>query len=229
MLLSDKAAQDARICGGKAATLARLFEQFDVPRGFIVLPHDLNDTSVLEIFDTLGLRRVAVRSSAVNEDGKDTAWAGQLESYLNIEKEDLTAAITKCRYSSSSERAKSYATAHNTVVGDVAVIVQEMIPARVSGVAFTKHPVTGADEVVIEAVSGLGEKLVGGHTTPDTYIEGRETHLAGQKPVLSREELSEVIQLAKDITQSLGYDVDIEWAFGESTVYLLQARPITTV
>lgn len=214
--------------GGKAGNLLKLKEEFRVPEFFVITPGESLD-EVLEKFDKLGAGRVAVRSSAVNEDSRDAAWAGQLETVLNVDRNGLLEAIKACRESASSERAKAYAASHGIESGGVAVMVQKMIESRVSGVAFSKHPVTGESKVVVEAVQGLGEQLVSGQVTPDTYIEGGEQYIAGSGAILSDKELVEIIELTKKVESFLGYPVDIEWAFEGDALYLLQARPITTV
>lgn len=214
--------------GGKAGNLLKLEKNFRVPRFFVIAPDGKLD-GVLNKFDKLGSERVAVRSSAVNEDSKDAAWAGQLETVLNVERNGLREAIQTCRNSATSERARAYAMAHDVESGGVAVIVQKMVQSRVSGVAFSKHPVTSEARVVVEAVHGLGEQLVSGSVTPDTYIEGGEQYLARSEAILTEQELAEVIELTKRVEESLGYSVDIEWAYEGDTLYLLQARPITTV
>lgn len=227
--LSDKKATNVLLVGGKAATLARLFTNFTIPNGFVVLPEDIVDERVIAAFDDLQVDKVAVRSSATHEDGTQTSWAGQLETFLNVERDNLLQAIQKCRASSSAERAVAYASNHSVNVGKVAVIVQEMIQPRISGVAFTKHPVTPNSGVVVEATPGNGDALVSGEVTPDTYIENGENYIVGDTPLLSSGELKEVTTLAKNVRDFLGYEVDIEWTFSMDTLYLLQARPITTL
>jgi pyruvate,water dikinase len=116
---------------------------------------------------------VAVRSSATAEDSKIDAWAGQLESYLNITKENLIENIKKCWASLYLPRALFYRIQRKLTRKkvSVAVIVQKMINSEVSGVCFTVHPVTkDKNQIVIEAVWGLGEALVQGMVTPDTYV-----------------------------------------------------------
>jgi len=214
--------------GGKAENLIKLRQELLVPEFFVIAPDDdLHD--VLHKFDKLGAERVAVRSSAMNEDSKDAAWAGQLETFLNVERSGLLEAVERCRASAHSERVKAYAVAHQLESGGVAVIVQEMVQSRVSGVAFSKHPVSGEEKVVVEAVRGFGEQLVGGEVTPDTYIECGERYLSGVAQILSDEELAEVMALTKQVQAFFGYPVDIEWAYEGKKLYLLQARPITTV
>lgn len=214
--------------GGKADNLLKLTKDFAVPEFFVVASDEPLE-NVLERFDELGAVKVAVRSSALNEDGNNAAWAGQLETVLNVERVGLIEAISICRRSADSERAQAYAKAHKAESGGVAVIVQRMLDSRVSGVAFSKHPVTGEGTVVVEAVRGLGEQLVGGQVTPDTYIEDGEQHLTGQTSILTDNELAEIIQLTKRAEVVFGYPIDIEWAYEKNVLYLLQARPITTV
>lgn len=218
----------SRIVGGKAVNLLKLQKEFRVPEFFVITPDEKLD-DVPEKFDKLGAKRVAVRSSAVNEDSKDAAWAGQLETVLNVERNRLLNAIKACRNSTNSEHAKAYAATHNVESGGVAVMVQKMIQSRVSGVAFSKHPVTGEAKVVVEAVKGLGEQLVSGQVTPDTYIEGGEQNLVGNEAILAEQELAEIIELTKKVENFFNYPVDIEWAYEGDMLYLLQARPITTV
>lgn len=213
--------------GGKADALLWLQKDFLVPAFFVVTPEDdLGD--VLEKFDTLGAEKVAVRSSGMQEDGQKTSWAGQLETYLGVGRDGVVEAVQKCRASAGSRRAQSYAKTHGSV-GGVAVIVQVMLQPAESGVAFSRHPVTGTEQVVVEAVKGLGKQLVNGSVTPDTYVENGDVHLSGKTPVLTGEQQREVTTLCKKVAQFLGYDADIEWAYEEDTLYLLQARPITTV
>ena len=214
--------------GSKAENLIRLSAVFRVPDFFVISPDELL-TGIREKYDELGAERVAVRSSAINEDGVTAAWAGQLETKLNVTRENLIDAVKSCRRSAASEHAQAYARAHDMPAGDVAVIVQKMLNSRVSGVAFSSHPVTGSDEVVIEAVVGLGEQLVSGQVTPDMYCETGECHLAGDEPILSDDERAEVVALCKAVAMQLGYPVDIEWSYEGTDLYLLQARPITTL
>ncbi len=214
--------------GGKADNLLKLSKEFAVPEFFVVLPDEKLD-NVLKKFEKLGAGQVAVRSSAVNEDSRDAAWAGQLETVLNVERNGLKEAIQTCRESANSERARAYAATHGIESGGVAVMVQKMIESRVSGVAFSKHPVTGESKVVVEAVRGLGERLVSGQVTPDTYIEDGERHIANNESIVTNKELAEIIELTKKVESFLGYPVDIEWAYEGDALYLLQARPITTV
>lgn len=219
--------------GGKAANLAKLSEHFSVPEAFIISADEaIVSTEVLQWFDALSVSSVAVRSSAANEDGVSSAWAGQLETSLNVGRNELIDAIQHCRSSVRSARARAYSGLTKSGAGRVAVIVQRMVNARISGVAFTRHPVTNENETVIEAVVGLGDALVSGLTTPETIIVSNNKSLdvlSEQQDILSKDEITEIAQLALGVESRLGYPVDIEWAYEGQNLYLLQARPITTL
>lgn len=128
---------------------------------------------ITQHFQELGAKFVAVRSSATAEDSSVASWAGELESYLNIDKHNLLEAVKKCWSSLFTPRAIFYRfekKLHKTKVS-VAVVVQRMVQSEVSGIAFTVHPVTkDYGQMVIEAGYGLGEAIVGGKITPDTTV-----------------------------------------------------------
>jgi len=138
-------------------------------------PDDLAQLIFAE-YKRLKLGRVAVRSSATAEDSKSASWAGELESYLNVEKENLLDSIKKCWASLFTPRAIVYRNEKGLLKTkvSVAVVVQQMVPAEVAGVSFTVHPVTkDKGQMIHEAVFGLGEALVGGNVTPDAYVVRR--------------------------------------------------------
>lgn len=256
-------AQSARTVGGKAAALGALLRAgFRVPDGFVVIarPHGLHnlEPAMLEAFDKLGAKRVAVRSSAAQEDGHGAAWAGQLDTFLNIPRERVLEHIARCRASGHSARAQAYAAQKGLDAGNVAVIVQTMIDSEVSGVCFSVHPVTqDSSQVVIEAAYGLGEAVVSGEVTPDNYVVTRESRsivsqiVANQSKQLRVSEndrrttwqatmepsaqklhdpqILEVVDTAVRLETYFGYPVDIEWAYYDSQLYILQSRPITTL
>lgn len=128
---------------------------------------------IMTCFEKLGSHYVAVRSSAVSEDGDNASWAGQLSTELNVQQNDLEQAIKKCWASAFSSRALTYAIENNCKLTDisVAVVVQAMVESDVSGVSFSVNPVTNnKQEIVIEAAYGLGEAVVSGVVTPDEYM-----------------------------------------------------------
>lgn len=136
----------------------------------------LDPTIVREIDESLtaeGEKLWAVRSSATAEDMPQASYAGQQDTYLNVERSDVPARIKECWASYWNARAISYR--HNAKVpspeGGIAVVVQEMVPSDSSGVLFTANPVSGKkDEAVIESSWGLGESIVSGMVTPDRFI-----------------------------------------------------------
>ena len=200
--LGDEAAHDPLLTGGKAATLSRLAAGFRVPPGFVLTTAafawspELAGAILETAYRRLGLLvgedapRVAVRSSAVDEDGAAASFAGQHETYLNlVGVEQVVGAVARCWESARSERALGYRLHHGlaTVEPIIAVLVQQLVAADVSAVVFSANPLTGArDEVVINASWGLGESIVGGTTTPDSIIVRRTDlvvarHTIGEK------------------------------------------------
>jgi pyruvate,water dikinase len=185
--LGDPGCHDARLTGGKAAALSRLARQFSVPPGFCITsgalagvpapPAELPELLRAAVCQAYGrlpdAPAVAVRSSAVDEDGAATSFAGVHESVLNVRGTvPLLAAVARCRESFFSERALTYrrerGLEHSAPA--VAVLVQQQIVSDVSVVAFSANPVTSnRAEIVITAAWGLGESLVGGSVTPDAW------------------------------------------------------------
>ena len=132
---------------------------------------------ILKSFDCLNTESVAIRSSATAEDGADHAWAGQLESYLNVKREDVIERVQHCWASLFTPRAIFYRFEKGMHAMDisVAVVVQKMVDSEVSGIAFSVHPITeDTNQIAIEAVFGLGEAIVSGAVIPDTYVVEKE-------------------------------------------------------
>jgi pyruvate,water dikinase len=183
----------------------------------------------------LGAGEVAVRSSARSEDGAAASFAGQYETVLGIVGSDaLMAAIRRCWASLWSVRALAYRRRAGLEQGPaaMAVVVQQMVAAVQSGVAFTLDPASGSrDVIVIEAVAGSGRTLVEGKTTPHRYAIGKgrdPTTLA--EGVLDASGLLSVVELAQRVEAWEGKPQDIEWALDAGgRIYLLQARPITSM
>lgn len=136
------------------------------------MPKDLTE-EILAAFDTLGAEYVAVRSSATAEDSSIASWAGELETYLNTTRENIVEQVKRCWSSLFTPRAIFYRyekNLHDSHVS-VAVVIQKMVQSEISGVAFTVHPVTeDYNQMIIEAGFGLGEAIVSGQVTPDSYI-----------------------------------------------------------
>lgn len=229
--------------GGKAATLMRLAKDgFNVPRFVTLAPQafdrsNLNDIARNELLSTLpsiGPGPYAVRSSAVEEDGDAHSHAGQFLSVLNLNGEDVPAACSKVFESAREDHVAGYRETRNLAndAGGTAVLVQQMVNARVAGVAFTADPVSGCREhTVVSAIEGLADKLVGGEANGETYILAADgTVIEGPQDygVLSSADLDKLNALTQAVEVATGRPQDIEWAFESDELFLLQSRPITT-
>jgi pyruvate,water dikinase len=204
---------------------------------------------------------VAVRSSAVDEDGSAASFAGQHETFLNIAGVDsILQAVIQCWESARSERALEYRRRQGLSVERLrlAVLVQQLVASDVSAVAFSANPITGnRDEMLINANWGLGESIVSGTVTPDTFVV-RKSDLAvverviadkqrmtvsaargtrevdvprflRQEAALSDEQVVEMAKLAHTLEVTMGYPVDVEGAYARGELYVLQCRPITNL
>ncbi|MFR0356204.1 PEP/pyruvate-binding domain-containing protein [Streptomyces sediminimaris] len=213
--------------------------------------------TVLAAYADLGRPRVAVRSSACREDSADQSFAGQHDTVLDVSGEAaLLDAVRTCWASLWSDRAAAYR--DGGTAGSIAVVVQEMVHADVSGVLFTVDPVGGRpNRLVVEACCGLGEGLVSGRVSSDFFaVDDRTLEVVEERvrykvtkcasvtpgtigmtkvdaadrsaPCLTRDQLTALARLALDVRAHYGTEQDIEWAMREGTLYLLQTRPITT-
>jgi len=169
--------------GGKAYQLCRLKQYFNVPPFFVVSfknPQEISDTvvqqAILKECENWNFDLMAVRSSAVCEDSLKTSFAGMFETVLCVQPSQLISAISTVLNSIYNKRVSDYCKIHdidhNTI--KMAVIVQKMIDGRVSGVCFTRQK-KEEDSLLIESCYGLGEALVSGEVTPDSYVVDRKT------------------------------------------------------
>jgi pyruvate,water dikinase len=199
-------------------------------------------TTILQTLDRLRAEvggPVAVRSSATDEDGADASFAGQHETFLNVSDADAALdAVRRCWASLLSGEALRYRQARAAVPATPAmgVVVQAMVDAEASGVAFTIDPVSGdRDVAVVDVARGLGEALVAGTVVPDHYklrkgdldLVARQT--AGADAILPDDRICEIARLALAIERDLGEAQDVEWAIGDGRLWALQARPVTGV
>lgn len=273
---------EMELVGGKAFNISRLArEGFTVPKGFCVTTKaydcfaDFNNISVedenvsekireglmppllseviRDAYHTyLGSRSCAVRSSSPFEDLKSASFAGQYKSFLNVKGEEaLLSAVKECWASLWSQGVIEYRKKMGIENENIkmAVLVQEMIPAEASGVLFIE------EKMVIEAVWGLGDILVGGEVIPDHFVVEEEFRVRERKishkdvmsqisstggvevtevpehlrdsPVLEDVHLQQLSSLGRDVKDLFGCPQDIEWAICDDKFVILQARPIT--
>lgn len=231
------------------------------------VPDDIR-TTIIEAYNALCQRIgkenafVAIRSSATAEDLPEASFAGQQDTFLNIRgPEDVLIYVQKCWASLFESRAIFYREENNFDHSKVyiAVVVQEMVNAEKAGVMFTVHPSTGEEQILLEAAWGLGEAVVSGTVTPDTYWVDKKTGKvfncnisekntmftkdpeAGKtvqldvpedlknKRVLSDEEIAALTKLGARIQEHYDFPQDTEWAMENGRVFMLQSRPITTL
>lgn len=242
-ILPMQTATDVRRAGGKGAALARLAAAgFDVPP-FFVIAHDafydaaLDETTRRAVdgaVASLGHGPFAVRSSAVDEDGADHSHAGQFLSVLDVAADGVIEAAERVARSGLAQSVAHYREQRglDRDGNGPAVVVQRMVPARAAGVAFSADPVSGKrDRIVISAIAGLGDRLVGGEEDGDTYMldaTGKVLERPTTDGVLGEDDLAKLHALVRAIEDHAGRPQDIEWAFETDRLFLLQARPITT-
>jgi pyruvate,water dikinase len=183
--------------------------------------------------------RLAVRSSAVGEDDEAASFAGQFDTRLDVDTPAaLEAAVREVWASLFGERAILYARRQGKPPGGLAVIVQQQVAASVSGVLFSRDPISGGDAMLVEYCAGLGTRLVGGEITPARLRIDRSTLVAveEQSPTerlpfdLARSPLIvQIVRIGLQLEQAFGAAQDIEWSIDAAgQLIVLQSRPITT-
>lgn len=245
----DERHKDIELVGGKAHSLWRLKTAgFNIPAWFVIPSNIIEQAGgekfPVEILDEVKKEfaklasqsssgTVAVRSSAVSEDSPDASFAGQFETVLSVSNEQqLEKALQKVI--SSSQRAGAYIHSRK-IKADItlAVIVQVMVDSEIAGVAFSRENSDEHAPVLISAAGGLGSGVVQGEVPTDTYtvdIAKKYVHeqlIPGQQSVLNKAQILELANLAKKIEQYYSSPQDIEWAFKDGALYILQSRPIT--
>ncbi len=187
---------------------------------------------IYQAFNAMNMKMVSVRSSALLEDGKLQSFAGQFDSQLFVSFSDLQMNIKRCWASYYNDSAIEYAGQIPSFSG-MAVIVQKMINADISGIGFSKAPIASYEDcVLIEAAYGVGENIVSGRITPNQYFYSlKEKHLlnARQGGVLTDNIVEMLVESICEIRDLFKLEVDTEWCIKDNVIYFLQARPITTV
>lgn len=217
--------------GAKAARLRWLADRgYPVPRAWVVVADDTGATGRLLVDVVTPGARYAVRSSANLEDGADFSFAGQFLTELDVAAGDVAAAASRVRDSASGERVGRYLASAGLEAADVemGVIVQEMISAVVSGVVFSRNPMTGLSETIIEAVAGRGDALVGEGVTPQRWVYRWGDRVAAPAdPLLAEPTVTEIVRVAAAIEAEFGAPVDLEWVWDGEMIHWLQLRAIT--
>lgn len=268
--------------GGKFANLWRIQKAHLVPEGFCIpcdafytwqqagqtaeMPRSIAseiEAAYGTLCNTLGSRpaAVSIRSSATNEDGTEASYAGQYLTLLNIAGPgNVISGVIQCWQSADAREVSDYLPGRRS--GDdcsdigMAVIVQQMIPSDVSGVAFSIDPISDdSSVVVVNANYGLGVSVVDGTSNPDSFQVDRATlsvtserrgikqnmtiadslgiravkvpRLLQKRRSVTHDEVVLVAKTALSLEKRLGYPVDIEWAIYDGTLFMLQARPVT--
>ena len=238
--LEDLRPGDAATAGHKAANLGLLAQQgFPVPHGVVVEagePDEALPARVAEALSVLGDGPLAVRSSALAEDLEDASFAGQYETVLGVSGQAAVLdAVRHVRRTAADERVVAYRRAHGPEGDDgVAVLLQRMVASEASGVAFTANPLTGIrEETVVTATHGLGEALVGGEAAGEQWVVRAGVAVRDRRApsaVLDEAQALAVAELARRVETAFdGVPQDIEWAFADDELYLLQARPMTAL
>lgn len=215
---------------------------------------------IYKIFENQGIKSLAIRSSGSLEDGVLSSFAGQFETFLNIQSyNQLKDSIIKCWSSIFGKKVIIYCKNNGISFGDLAmsIVIQQQIFSDFSGVVFTVNPLTGNDkQIIIEAVNGIGEALVQGSIIPDSYSynwyeEKIDINSFGQQTkklvatlnnsgldwveidekvqLLSNSKITELGEVCLKIQQFYGEPLDIEWAIYNDEIYILQARPLTSI
>ena len=204
------------------------------------LPDDV-DAAIRQAIAKMGSDgEFAVRSSAVFEDAGQTSWAGQFDTFLRVRQADIALNVKRCWASLFSARAMTYDKQAYRSLSDLrfAVVVQRMVEADVSGVAFSVEPQRGdRSKVLIEAAPGLGANLVSGQELAfsatmdkvDCILLKRFFAEERYFRLLSIKHLNILCRTVASIENDFGYAVDVEWCFEGDRLHVLQARPITSV
>lgn len=249
---SDPLCLEERVSGGKGASLARLFKLGANVPPFVVVSaqahRDMGNSEPTSAFldelrDALATldanAGLAVRSSAIGEDAADSSFAGLYHTSLKVKGFDaVVQALKTCWASYRNVAAQKYRGERHAdrEDGAMAVVIQEMIVGDWAGVSFTANPVNLAlSEALINAVPGLGEALVSGEVNPEEItVRASDGKIVTRKPgdrqpILHDRAIAEIWRVSNYIAEKLRFPQDIEWAWRNGTLYILQSRTITTI
>ena len=237
-------AADRAYAGGKGGTLAQLYQAgYPVPDGFVILPSafsgdELTSDGWVQVQNELARASngaqapsFAVRSSALSEDSAQASFAGEFETVLDVHSEEMIhEAIRTVRRSRLSGRVRAYSQAKGMELNhEIAVVVQRLVRADISGILFTADPVTGSRvHMTGNYIYGLGDDLVSGEVEPFIFtIKRLKGIYAGPEEL--QPFAKKLFKLGSRLEKDLGCAQDIEWCVADGLLYLLQSRPITTL
>ncbi|MCO4793677.1 MAG: hypothetical protein KC493_08200 [Bacteriovoracaceae bacterium] len=216
--------------GEKAYNLMAMMNKgINIPEGFVLSTESWNKKDSVDLaslidseLENIKSTYVMVRSSAIGEDGEDFSFAGQLDSFqVKNDKKEIISGIKKCWDSLGNNRSETYGEFNGKKLSKMGVVVQAMIEPEYAGVMFTSSP-QNPNLKLIEYVEGHCEKLVSGQVTPDSVtlpFEGEK-----KPPFLDKlsKETENILEFYKE-------HQDIEWAYKDNEIYIVQSRPITTI
>ena len=220
--------------GNKIDNLIKLKESgINVP-AFTVVPYDKARLDEPEFEYPSDGERFAVRSSSNVEDGDQMSFAGQFDTFLNVERSDVAGKIREAVASTDNDSVISYAKDHGISAESIKmnVLIQDMVDADLSGVIFTSNPQGILNESVITVGRGLGEGVVSGRTDTTSYYCNRTDDIyyyEGEDDLLGEEKISELLSVADKIKDIFDAPTDIEFSIKDDEIFVLQSRKITTL
>ena len=229
-----------KTAGGKASSLSLMMQnlKLNIPSGYVITADGFRDGKITEdagaeldalIAKLNRAKTYAVRSSAIGEDGESNSFAGQYETLTDVAVDGIRAAVDQVAASAKSARVEEYK-AQNDVSGEgIGVVIQEFVKPEFAGVIFTSDIITGKDEKIVgNYVKGEGEKLVSGSENAEEFrISAIDKTYEGNPEIAPYAKTLRKYSLA--IRFFYKVPMDIEWAIASRKVYILQARPITTL
>ena len=215
-------------CGGKGASLVKLTKAgLPVPNGYVLFAG--SDINEVDTINWIPNKTYAVRSSALNEDGEQASFAGAYETITDVKSADIKHAVKQVINSANTDRVKKYAAIQDINLKGIAVVIQEFVKPEFAGVVFTADAITGnAATMTGNYVKGEGELLVSGAANAETFTYNAIKYNYNGSDEF-RKYAKTLYKYSCRIRDLWGRPMDIEWAVSGGKVYILQARPITTV
>ncbi|NBE79612.1 PEP/pyruvate-binding domain-containing protein [Micromonospora rubida] len=239
LLLGAAAAAGPLAVGGKAFALSRLLRQeVRVPPGFCVtadgmdrLDSDAMSEALVEALGRLGAQRVAVRSSAIGEDAPQHSYAGVFRSVLDVpsDPDSVRRALREVRASLSGASAETYRQAMGITAAGMAALVQPMMDRSCAGVMFTRDPLSGARQLVVEVSPDAAGSASVAYVVLEPSGEPANPDEVAALPAALPPLFGELARAARSCEAVLGEGLDIEWTSGDGMVWVLQARAISAL